>query len=432
MSKRGVEQIEKLIRKVNNIRGEGCRVVHCNDNIVIMVPQDGSSDGRGGFRLGVSDEDDSIGQFTRNCTINFRGDAVEATIDENDPSQVNVTVSGSDTVLFVEHYTCDDSSSTCVLNATAAVSGSVSTLKFKSGCQVGDVRWTTSSADEVRGEVWTLAVIESASGAETTTKPVTTLKFGDGYTSGAVPDGNVVFDVVASNDERNDNGEKCGGKIVTITGTVQGFGLMVRWDPDPNDTTKQNPVKDIYLKDTSNGGTLPNKTQGINFTVTKDPDADGTDTKIKVEANAAIALGDLANVDLASTPVSLAAASTTRYPHALVWDNDTSTWVRCSRTETTVTSFRYYFDEGGTNKRLQRRTATLSFFGRVDEGTWEDVLKLTAADTVDNVNWDTSGADPKLTQAKRQSLLITVAPDGLPSASSSDIVTFKPCNTGGS
>jgi hypothetical protein len=39
MSKRGVEQIEKLIRKVNNIRGEGCRVVHCNDNIVIMVPQ---------------------------------------------------------------------------------------------------------------------------------------------------------------------------------------------------------------------------------------------------------------------------------------------------------------------------------------------------------------------------------------------------------
>jgi hypothetical protein len=39
MTKRAIEQVERAIRKLNNIRGEGCRVVHCNDNIVIMVPQ---------------------------------------------------------------------------------------------------------------------------------------------------------------------------------------------------------------------------------------------------------------------------------------------------------------------------------------------------------------------------------------------------------
>jgi hypothetical protein len=269
--------------------------------------------------------------------------------------------------LLVQLYTCEDveeyGSVSCAIDASP-LEAAVSTLAFSSGCQVGDVRWTGSDASEIKGAVWTLSVIENKNGFDTNPPafPATTIKFSDGYAAGEVPDGQVVFTLAIDDETRSTNGAWCGGKIATITGTVQGFGLAVRWDPNPNTTDNQNPVKDIYLKDTANGGTLPNKTQGINFTVTKDPDSNGTDTKIKVEANATIPIGDLADVDPSATPAFL----DTQYKYVYAWDDTNSKWVRLKQEEITVVT-NVSWDT--TTGELKQTKKTIYGFNKVSTGT---------------------------------------------------------------
>jgi|GEM_PF-5626085 len=357
--------------------------------------------------------------------------------------------------LTLKLFNCSISQSgnsyTCGLNATPFYSGQVTELNIKSGCQVGDVR-AVSPGPDIRLECWTFAVAAGSNwtfNSENTTwsetmpaakKPVTSVWFSNGlvgsggdpeFEEGVLPDGAVEFTVTESAETRNDRGEVCGGKVAKVTAKTPASQLLkVRWDPNPNTTDVQDPTRDIYLKDTANRTESGVKKIGIDITVNRDDP--NPNRKITVTFDASAGLNNLTDVDLDTAARPFKDLPAEQYPHGLIYNATANVYQKVSQGAIQFWEHRVKVD--GDNRLIQRHLVQLrGFFDRtntVTEEGWETLLKLTPADTVNNVEWDTTGTDPKLRQAKRSTLLVTVG--DLPAVSNSDIVTFKPCNTGGS
>jgi hypothetical protein len=244
--------------------------------------------------------------------------------------------SGGGGGLQVKLYECDDQNpAACVIEATPA-EAFVSTLSFKSGCQVGDVRWTGNNAAEISGKVWRFGAKAPSSawahapvGVTYTSVPTTTIEFDNsGNTGLGGTPADIEFKLTESNECRTTNGEICGGKIVTAYGIIKGGnGIDVWWDRTTagDELDSQSPTKKVYLKDKSNSTTAGSKHFGLNFEVA----GNVPNRKVTVEGKVSGGLNNLNDVDLDYAAAD--AASQHQYMLALDTDAGGNKYVRVNK-----------------------------------------------------------------------------------------------------